>query len=307
MWCRVSRPRTRSEIGAAGWRVRVQLLCAALFNSYYLAPGGKYLCLPVLNCYACPIGAVSCPVGSLTAFALLRRIPFYIIGFLGLLGLGVGRGFCGWACPFGLLQDALYRVRSRKWQLPAAADKLKYVLLVVLVIGLPLILGGGKGKGAQERIIAEKTGAVDYCALVCPAGTLEAGLPSLARDPQIRARASWRTWSKIGILLAVLGLVVVSRRSFCRALCPLGALMALSWGTSLLRLDTDEQKCSRCMRCAQVCPTAARMVPDAAGDKEASSECIMCLDCVRACPESGALAARLAGRSVMTSRGNRDA
>lgn len=295
--------KTRNDTtGSTGRRLPVQLLSLAVFNSYFLSPGGKALCIPVLNCYSCPIGTVSCPIGSLTAFALLRRIPFYIIGLLGLIGLAVGRAFCGWACPFGLVQDTLYRIRTWKWRMPKIFNALKYALLVVLVLALPWILGAGKGKGAADRITGEQTGAVDYCSLVCPAGTLEGSLPYLATDAAGRARASWRTWSKIGLLAAVLGLAVVARRSFCRALCPLGALMALTSRISLLRLKTDQSKCTRCMRCVKVCPTNCRSVPTGDQRREATAECVLCLDCVRNCPEEGALFASFGGRTVSASQ-----
>jgi ferredoxin-type protein NapH len=299
--------RKRPEIGRSGWRSRIQLISLAAFNSYYLAPVGKYLCIPVLNCYSCPVGTVACPVGSIIAFGLIRRIPYYISGVIGLAAVSAGRGFCGWACPFGYMQDLLYRIRSWKWDLPRFANSLKYALLVLLVIALPIALGGGKAKTSTERITGESSGAIDYCGLVCPAGTAEAGVPSLITSKAIRAQASWRTYSKLGILAVVLGLAVVSRRSFCRALCPLGALMALSCGLSLLRLETDPEKCTRCRRCVKVCPTASRIVPETAGGKEASAECVMCLDCVRDCPEAGALATRFGARTVMLSRGKPNA
>jgi polyferredoxin len=296
-------PRARAKIGRWGRRLPTQLLALVTFNSYFFSPVGKRLCIPVLNCYSCPIGTVACPIGSLTAFVLLRRIPFYIMGFLGLVAVTLGRAFCGWACPFGLLQDALYRIRSPKWRLPRAANAVKYVLLIVLVIGLPLILAGGAADTATERITGSSAGARDFCSLVCPAGTLEGGIPYLLIDAEVRAKASWQTWSKVAILLVVLGLMVVSRRSFCRLMCPLGALMALLSRLSLFRLHTDPERCTRCMRCVAVCPTASRSVPSEASGKEANAECVLCLDCVRNCPEADALAARLCGRQVAVGKG----
>jgi polyferredoxin len=294
--------RSQSVVGRWGRRLPVQFAALAAFNAYFFSNIGKRFCFPVLNCYSCPIGTVACPIGSITAFALLRRIPYYVIGFLGLIALAAGRAFCGWACPFGLLQDGLYRIKSPKWRMPRAANGLKYLLLAVLVVGLPVLLGGGTTSGAGDRIVGEGTGAYDYCSLVCPAGMLEAGLPGIARDPEIRAAISWRTWSKIGILVGVLGLVVVSRRGFCRALCPLGALMALGTRLSLFQLRTDEAACTRCMRCVKVCPTNSRRLPFDKKKIEATWECVLCLDCVRECPEKGALSAKFGGRSFVVSK-----
>jgi ferredoxin len=293
----------RTDIAPRGKRFKVQLWALLGMNSYVLSYPGKYLCLPVLNCYACPVGVVSCPVGSITAFALVRQVPYYIIGFLGLIALSVGRGLCGWACPFGLLQDVLYRVPSRKWRLPQAANGLKYALLVVLVIGLPALLGSGAESSGTERIVAEAAGALDYCALVCPVGTLEAGIPGLLVNADLREHASWRTAGKFAILGIVLALVVVSRRGFCRTLCPIGAMMAVGSRLSLLQMRTDRDRCTHCMRCVRVCPTASRLVPSESDQREASAECVLCLDCVRTCPEPEVLSAAFAGRVVSASQG----
>ena len=296
--------RPRPEIGKWGRRFPAQILSLVAFNGYFWRGPGKWFCIPVLNCYACPIGTVACPIGSLTAFTLARRIPFYVLGLLGIIGLAVGRAFCGWACPFGFLQDLLYRIRSFKLKMPRAANALKYALLVGLVLGLPLILSGGKRAGSEDRITGEQSGALDYCSLVCPVGTLEGGVPVLAASATVRAQATWRTWSKIGLAAAMLGLAVVARRSFCRALCPLGALMALTSRVSMMQLHTEDKLCTRCMRCVKVCPTYARHLPFKQFKTEATAECVLCLDCVRNCPERGALSARLAGKTISVSEGN---
>ena len=182
----------------AGWtaRFKTQVVALVALNSYFWAPAGKYVCLPVLNCYACSLATTACPIGSLTAFALMQQTPFYVLGSLGLVGAAVGRAGCGWMCPFGLLQDLLHRIPSRKWRLPRGANGLKYALLVVLVIAVPWALGGGANKTGADRVIKQSTGALDYCALVCPAGTLEAGLPGLLINPAIRKDMSWRSWLK---------------------------------------------------------------------------------------------------------------
>lgn len=302
-----ARTKQASPRGPGGRRGWIQFLALVAFNGYLWAPWGKYLCLPVLNCYACPASTTACPIGSLKEFAAARRFPYYVLGSLGLVALAAGRLFCGWACPFGWLQDLLYRLRTPKLRLPRAANWVKYALLVGLVIVLPAIDGRPEDQAAADRVVREGTGARDFCALVCPAGTLEASVPSLLYSQPLREAATWRTWSKIGLMVGFLGLMVVSSRSFCRVGCPLGALMALGAPASRLRLRTDPERCTECGHCQEVCPTQARQVPRAAGEKEASVECVLCLECVRACPEEGALSAWLGGRRLAVSGGRNHA
>jgi ferredoxin-type protein NapH len=288
-----------------GWsaRLKTQLISLLALNSYFLAPGGKFVCLPVLNCHACTLATTACPIGSLSDFVLMRQIPFYILGALGFIGASVGRLFCGWACPFGFVQDLLYRIRSPKWRLPRGVNALKYVMLLLFVLALPYWFGGDLTKTSSDRAVKQSTGTLDYCALVCPMGTLQAGVPSLLINPAIRKTMSWKSWLKLGILFAVLGLAIVSRRSFCRGLCPIGAAMALTSRVSLLRLRTDQDRCTHCQACVGACPTRARQVPEVGAPKEATAECLHCLDCVRTCPEAGALCATLGSKTLMASCG----
>lgn len=282
-------------------RLKVQLVSLLAFNGYFWASWGKYTCVPVLNCYACTLATTACPIGTISSFAAHQAIPFYVIGALGLAGVTVGRAFCGWACPFGLLQDLLYRIRSRKWRLPRGANTVKYALLAILVIATPWFIGGGANEDAADRVVRQSTGAIDYCALVCPAGTLEAGVPSLLINKAVRQDMSWRSWLKLGLLALTLGLAVVSRRSFCRTLCPLGAAMAITSRLSLLRLETSDERCTRCRACVSACPTNARQVPEVNKPKEATAECLHCLECVQACPEAAALAAKAGARALLVS------
>ncbi|MFB3881510.1 MAG: 4Fe-4S binding protein [Armatimonadota bacterium] len=301
--------RSGGPTGPVRWRTvwtarfKVQLAALIAFNGYVWAPWGRFVCVPVLNCYACSIATTACPIGTITAFAIFQQVPFYVIGALGLAGATVGRAFCGWGCPFGLVQDLLYRIRAWRWRLPRGANALKYVLLVVLVVAVPFVLAGGSQEDASDRIVRQSTGAIDYCALVCPVGTLEAGLPSLMISKAVRADMSWRSWLKLSVLAMVIGLSIVSRRGFCRTLCPLGALMAGASRLSLLRLETDLRRCTHCGACVAACPTRARQVPDGRRPKEATAECVDCLDCVAACPEPAALRARMGVCTVMVSHG----
>ena len=173
-------------------RGAIQLVAAALFNGYAagFVRGGMYqgplkrACVPVLNCWSCPGALGACPIGALQA-ALgapgRRRFPFYVLGTLMLFGVVLGRLACGLLCPFGFVQDLLYKIPVKKWRPPRRIDRplryLKYAVLAALV-ALPLLLKPAFG-GAPPY----------FCKYLCPAGTLEAGIPQLLLNPSLRGLA----------------------------------------------------------------------------------------------------------------------
>ena len=280
----------------------VQLAFTALTNGYaagfakgsiYKGPG-KFICLPGLNCYSCPGALGSCPIGSLQAVIGSRsyRFSFYIAGFLLLFGALFGRLVCGWLCPFGLVQDLLYKIPFVKKLRRLPGERwlkyLKYVILLGFVIILPLTVLDIVGQGQPW-----------FCKYICPSGTLFAGIPLIASNPPLRAALGWLFTWKAAILAALLLLSLLVYRPFCRYLCPLGAIYGLFNPAALYRFRIDKEKCTGCGACQKACKLdiPIHQTPN-------SPECIRCGDCRRACPH-GAIctanrrAARPFGRTRM--------
>lgn len=233
----------------------------------------KAVCVPGLNCYSCPGAFGACPIGSLQAELAARDIkfPYYVVGFLLAFGAVFGRFVCGFLCPFGLVQDLLYKIRSKKigkFRLDRPLRYLKYAVLAVLVILLPALIQNDAG-----------TGTPWFCKWVCPSGTLFAGIPLLLANPGLRELAGFIFSWKMGILILVLALSVFLYRPFCKYLCPLGAAYALFNKASLYRLRIDESACTHCGTCSRVC----KMGVDASRTPN-DMECIRCGDCVKNCP-----------------------
>ena len=263
-------------------RMLVQLAFTALTNGYaagfakgsiYKGPG-KFICLPGLNCYSCPGALGSCPIGSLQAVIGSRsyRFSFYIAGFLLLFGALFGRLVCGWLCPFGLVQDLLYKIPFVKKLRRLPGDRwlkyLKYVILAGFVIVLPLTVLDIVGQGQPW-----------FCKYICPSGTLFAGIPLIASNPPLRAALGWLFTWKAAILAALLLLSLLVYRPFCRYLCPLGAIYGLFNPAALYRFRIDKEKCTGCGACQKACKLEIpiHQTPN-------SPECIRCGDCRRACP-----------------------
>lgn len=208
--------------------------------------GGKYVCVPGLNCYSCPGAAGACPVGAFQAVvgSSKFRFSYYITGILILFGVLLGRFICGFLCPFGWFQELLHKIPSPKLSTKKLKPLryLKYAVLLVMVVVLPLL-------AVNELSMGDPF----FCKYLCPQGVLEGALPLSLTNAGIRAAlGKLFTW-KACILLAVIVGSVVFYRPFCKWLCPLGAFYALLNKVSLFQMRVDTHKCVSCGACAKAC------------------------------------------------------
>jgi len=132
-------------------RKLMQLYFALLFNanlkgyvtgSIYKG-NSKILCAPGINCYSCPGAVGACPLGSLQdSFSAGKSTLFYVGGILLLYSVLFGRMICGWLCPFGLVQDLLYKIKTpklKKSPVTRILSYLKYVILVFFALIVPIL------------------------------------------------------------------------------------------------------------------------------------------------------------------------
>ena len=233
---------------------------------------GKAVCVPGLNCYSCPAASGSCPIGALQAAvgSPQYRFSYYIVGFLLLLGMLLGRAICGFLCPFGWLQELLHKIPTKKFSSRKLKPLryLKYGILVVMVCMLPVLAANDVGIGDPF-----------FCKYLCPPGVLEGAIPLSLVNPSIRAALGKLFSWKLSILLTIIVLSVLFFRPFCKWLCPLGAFYALLNRMSLFRMQVDRDKCVSCGKCAKAC----KMDVDVTKTPN-HTECIRCGMCARACP-----------------------
>lgn len=257
-----------------------QLYAALLYNAHLkgFAEGkiyqgqGKALCVPGLNCYSCPGAVGACPLGALqnALNASGRRAPWYVLGILLLFGLALGRVICGWLCPVGLIQELLHKIptpKIRKGRITRALSWLKYGVLAVFVVAIPLWAGLRNGIALPG-----------FCKYICPAGTLEGAVGLLASE------ANADLFGQLGLLftqkwviMLLIGLCCVfCYRSFCRFLCPLGAIYGFFSKIAWTGVKVAPDQCVGCGACVNLCPMDVKSV----GDRE----CISCGRCIGACP-----------------------
>lgn len=277
----------------------IQISATLLCNAYWLFPFSRHiylghlksLCVPGLNCYSCPAAAGACPIGAIQTFMASVRPNFkagsqhlglYVIGMLGFIGSIVGRMPCGWVCPFGFLQELLYKIPSPKFGVPKILTHMKYVFLGFLVFILPLTAVDEFGYGMTW-----------FCKFICPAGSLEAGIPMILLKPELRHATGLLYISKVTILALFIVWMVLSRRPFCRTTCPLGAVYSLFNRHSIFRMTHDPEKCTRCEACYADCPMGIKFYEGAN-----QHDCIRCLRCLRKSCQFGAISCEVAGAGI---------
>lgn len=259
--------------GLPAVRRGVQTLSFAAFHSNFFGIGALAgYCLPVMNCEACAVAWLGCPIGLLGRSLAFHEGPWLVLALVFGVGALVGRLLCGWVCPMGFLQDLLHKVPSRKFRLPRWAAAIKYAVLAVTVVGVAWWVG--------------VESSFYYCNF-CPTAGMQVVLPIAIAD---------HDWSgvvgrpvKIGLVVAVLVSAVFVSRSFCKVMCPVGAWVALTNRFAPFRVKLDGAACVGCRTCDARCPMDVRVMrhrEPGSGAVSRDTECIECLTCQAVCPAS---------------------
>ncbi|WP_077609354.1 4Fe-4S binding protein [Clostridium sp. Marseille-P2415] len=230
----------------------------------------KQFCNPGLNCYSCPAATLACPIGALQAVSgsMEFQFSFYVVGLLLATGVLLGRFVCGFLCPFGLFQELLHKIPVPKFKLWKGFLSIKYFVLIVFVILLPIAVTNYMGIGKPA-----------FCQFICPAGTLEGGIPLLSTHTELRQTIGSLFSLKMTILvLTILGCLFVYR-FFCKTLCPLGAIYGLLNKISIYHLEVNKHRCVDCGKCSKACKMDVNPLKN-----PNSVECIRCGECAAACP-----------------------
>lgn len=258
--------RSNSKTALRNIRRAVQLICLALWVALFLAARHQALALipPDLFLMTDPlVAAVAMGAAHVFVPIMLTSLVFVVVGLV------LGRVFCGWICPLGTLIDAMGKVfRPPEDRLSLRTHqrmlRWKYYVLAFVVFGALLssqwvylldplvVLFRGVAAGIYPLL-----GGV----LPEPLGTTFTEIAFLP----------------LGLLVAILLLTAITRRFYCRYLCPLGAFYGL-----LARLPLLRRRVKGCDACAKVgvrkqCISGCRMgaVPPNP-HRTLNHECIRC-------------------------------
>lgn len=225
------------------WKRRAVQLVSLYFLgewSFY----GIFRCpyaVPYIGCYNCPV--IQCPG---------RNIWMWFWILIGISGLLMGRVFCGWACPGGLVNDiiAIFSVLKNRIK-NSVSEFLSYGKYFVLVISLYYFFALNNPRWA----IPIRTGEF---------------FKSVALTFE-HANTLWLT--KTFVLLGIIALGLLIPHIWCRFFCPTGGALELFSKFSIFKYKMTES-CNDCDMCRKTCALETR-------PKE--ENCTNCGDCVDIC------------------------
>ena len=201
---------------------------------------------------------------------------FILIGILG-VSIAMKKSFCSWLCPIGTLSEGLWmfgrKLFGRNIVLPRWLDyplrSLKYILLLFFVWTIFKM-----DRDALRAFIESPYNKV-------------ADVKMYLFFAQISTFGLWTI-----VVLAAFSILV--RNSWCRFLCPYGALLGVVGWLSPMKITRSKNSCVDCELCTKACPSNIKV--HKAG-RVWSDECMSCLACVDVCPVKNTLEMKAAGGS----------
>jgi len=209
----------------------------------------------------------------LTSWSVYRGLLLSLAVIIGTLFFG--RFFCSWVCPMGIFNQVVGSIFNRLRAVDAIAQnayrsiyRLKYYILGLLLI--PAAFG------------SLQIGLLDPISFVTRSFTVFIfPFVNYGRDWLYLKQPLFN--GEVFLGLVFLAAVFANRflpRFWCRALCPLGALLGLLASKPLLRIRRDVDLCTDCKKCQAHCHGAC--------DPQAElriTECHLCMNCIEDCPE----------------------
>jgi len=184
-----------------------------------------------------------------------------VLGLVFFLALAIvgNKVICGWACPFGALQELIYSIpalRKIKRRKPPfwLTNTLRAGLFVIAMLLLFGVVGGRKGFVVYHSV-----------------------------NPFNLFNFDFDVWTIPATIVAALVLSFVMYRPFCQLICPFGFLSWFAERLSLTRVRVDHAKCTQCGACVRACPTTATQ--GLVDGKVFSADCFSCARCLNVCPE----------------------
>lgn len=186
---------------------------------------------------------------------LIDPMMFLLWGFVAVTILLWGRGvYCGWLCPFGALQELIFRIakfcKCPVFEFPEIIHERLWAIKYIILLALLAV-------SMQSFIMAEQLAEVEPFKTVVTLHFM-------------------REWSYIFYAVALLVISAFNRKFYCRYICPLGAALTFP---SKFRIFEWLRRYKECGRPCQICAVDCEVRAIRSTGEINPNECHYCLDC----------------------------
>ncbi len=272
-------------------RTTIQILSFIVIFGGIIGYAATAIVLPIRTGLSNPYLIVADAWVLLEVMLTLAIVPLAAIAAISLFSLFTGRALCGWVCPFGFINDVVGKFGKKKRISPRNSITMwKFALFIValfLIIDVSIFYNE-----LRDSSIRSSFGEFGYApsTFIDPVTTLFGLLfwytyhdlwPKEFVD--IFYLPKYLYWRIFFLVIILIGIYYIPRL-YCRALCPLGAIMGMGAQYSFLHLYIDKALCNECKICEKVCPMEVPILDYINDGHIRSPLCILCLRCLEACP-----------------------
>lgn len=195
------------------------------------------------------VGLYPDPINKVMAF-----IFFIILSVIG------NKLICGWACPFGALQELFYSVpifnKIKKVKLPfILTNSIRITIFIIMLLFLFGIIGDKKGLVIYHYINPFNLFNLDF---------------------------DYPTILAVVVISLVGGLIIY--RPFCNFICPFGLISWIFERVSIFKVRVNFDLCNKCNACVKACPTEA--MKGIIENKKIYADCFSCGRCLNVCAKN---------------------
>ncbi len=247
---RLGRPDESDVKNRRGWYPRspyiLSLLISVIVAGFLLGKSPNPMEAAV-KLFKSMVGLYPDPMAKVIAFV------FFIV-----LAIAGNKIICGWACPFGSLQELIYSIpilrKIKKRKLPFIfTNTIRGCIFIAMLLFLFGIIGGREGLVIYHYV-----------------------------NPFNLFNLDFETLSILLTVIIVLLLSFFTYRPFCQFICPFGFVSWIAERFSLFRVRVDKDKCTQCGACIKACPLEA--AKGRVYRKRLPADCFSCARCLNVCP-----------------------
>lgn len=257
-----------SDLKLRRLRLLSQIVFFAIFSSGILLAGSHYW--PVPGDFFFRLDPLVAIIAMFASGVLISGLMFSLV----ILALTIffGRFFCGWVCPLGAFIDFFEWIihsdkkREKDQNRLSRLSSIKFGVLILVV--------------AASAFSFQFVYFFDPIVIM----TRFMGMILMPIQKALFGLTPFTVPHAVQFLFFTLGILMLSliaSRFWCRAICPLGALLGIVARFS--PFGFVQKDCNECLLCRRKCRTGAIM--DAKAQITLSQECIRCFDCLDACPQ----------------------